>query len=144
MQIHRPRIGSVGAGSSGLGSGVKHGLCHQGCTGYESAWEILGWRWHRVTDRSRRGERSNSRKDNAEGQEPLWCRGPGTPSGAGTKLGQNAVKEEPFRMCEAADETMLVAGESASDFPPGPRGSYSEGLLKENFWAPPSESGSQE
>lgn len=52
-------------------------------------------------------------------------------------------KEEPFRMCEAADETMLVAGESASDLPPRPGVSYSEGLLKVNCWAPPSESGSQ-
>lgn len=85
MWTHRPRIGSVRAGSSGLGSGVKRGLCHQGCTGYESAWEILGWRW--------REERSDGRKDNAEGQEPLWCRGPGIPSGAGTKLGLNAVGE---------------------------------------------------
>lgn len=46
-------------------------------------------------------------------------------------------------MCEAADETMLVAGESASDLPPRPGVSYSEGLLKVNCWAPPSESGSQ-
>lgn len=38
---------------------------------------------------------------------------------------------------------MLVAGESASDLPPWPGGSYSEGLLKANCWAPPSDSGSQ-
>lgn len=47
-------------------------------------------------------------------------------------------------MCEAADETVLAAGESAaSDFPPRPRGSYSEGLLKSNCWAPPPESRSR-
>lgn len=68
-----------------------------------------------MTDRSGREERSDSRKDSAEGQER-------------------------FRMCEAADETMVVAGESASDFPPQPRASYSEGLLKANCWGPPSES----